>query len=98
MRNEDGILILRRTDMEDNTKNKKRSALLTSPNPIAMASAGLSATPTSVMPPAIHGGIMQEDAHGDVEFNVGLSEQEVVDMMENSPIENSRFEKAQFEK
>ena len=41
--------------MEDNTKNKKKCPLLVSPNPIAMASAGLSATPTSVMPPAIHG-------------------------------------------
>ena len=40
--------------MEDNTKNKKKSDLLTSPNPIAMASAGLSGAGT-LMPDAIHG-------------------------------------------
>ena len=50
LHHEDGVLT-----MEDNTKNKKKCPLLVSPNPIAMASAGLSATPTSVMPPAIHG-------------------------------------------
>ena len=42
----------------DNTKNKKKSKLLISPNPIAMASAGLSGSGT-LMPDAIHGvGIM----------------------------------------
>lgn len=40
--------------MEDNTKNKKKSGLLVSPNPIAMASAGLSGAGT-LMPDAIHG-------------------------------------------
>lgn len=49
MRDANGVLI-----MEDNTKNKKKSALLTSPNPIAMASAGLSGAGT-LMPDAIHG-------------------------------------------
>ena len=40
--------------MEDNTKNKKKSQLLVSPNPIAMASAGMSGAGT-LMPDAIHG-------------------------------------------
>lgn len=40
--------------MEDNTKNKKKCGLLVSPNPIAMASAGLSGAGT-LMPDAIHG-------------------------------------------
>lgn len=40
--------------MEDNTKDKKKSQLLVSPNPIAMASAGLSGAGT-LMPDAIHG-------------------------------------------
>lgn len=46
----------------DNTKGKKRNQLLTSPNPIAMASAGLEATPSSPMPPAIHGGLAEESS------------------------------------
>ena len=42
----------------DNTKNRKKCGLLVSPNPIAMASAGLSGAGT-LMPDAIHGdGIM----------------------------------------
>lgn len=40
--------------MEDNTKNKKKCGLLVSPNPMAMASAGLSGAGT-LMPDAIHG-------------------------------------------
>ena len=49
MRHEVGVLT-----MEDNTKNKKKNQLLVSPNPIAMASAGLSGAGT-LMPDAIHG-------------------------------------------
>lgn len=64
----------------DNTKGKKRNQLLTSPNPIAMASAGLEATPSSPMPPAIHGGIAMENSDATI-FKSNISQSEIEELL-----------------
>ena len=78
-------------------KKQRSKQVLICPNPLATSTGGMDAG-GDLMPPAIHGGVFQEADQKDVEFNDGLTEDEVKDMMENSPIENARFEKGQFEK
>ena len=78
-------------------KKKKDDKILICPNPIATSTGGMSADSGNLMPPAIHGGIMQEESQTS-QFNCGLSEDEVKDMLDNSPIQNVRFSKGQFTK
>ena len=76
-------------------KDKKREDnILICPNPIAIA-------PTSQCQ---QGGLMPGEIHGVVEsddktvFNANITQEEVTDILENSPIDNQRFEKDQFTK
>ena len=83
--------------MEDNTKNKKKCELLVSPNPIAMASAGLSADAGNLMPPAIHGGLAMETTDA-VAFKTNIPQDVIQDLLNVTDIENSRFDVGQFKK
>ena len=51
----------------------------------------------NLMPPAIHGGVIGEGSL-EYEFNKELSDKEIEDMLDSSPIENERFEIDQFKK
>ena len=58
----------------ENDKKKKDQGILICPNPVAMANGGLSATPTSPMPPAIHGGIAEESIKKESTIDYPVSE------------------------
>lgn len=66
-------------------------------NPLVIATSGMSADSGNLMPSAIHGSMVGEDSSG-VQFMDGLSEEEVGDMLDTSPNENTRFEADQFRK
>lgn len=73
-------------------REHKNGSLLICPNPVAIASSSQS-NQCGLMPGEIHG-VVESDEQ--ITFNANITQEEVTDILENSPIDNPRFEKDQF--
>lgn len=80
--------------MKTETNKRKPNNLLICPNPVAIAPSGTDSG-SGLMPSGIHG-VMESDER--IMFNDNITEEEVTDILENSSIDNPRFEKGQFTK
>ena len=70
----------------------KRKNLVQSVNPLLLNGAQQDAI-GDLMPSGIHG-VVESDEQ--ITFNANITKEEVTDILENSPIDNPRFEKDQF--
>ena len=73
-------------------REHKNGSLLICPNPVAIAPSSQS-NQCGLMPGEIHG-VVESDEQ--ITFNANITQEEVTDILENSPIDNPRFEKDQF--
>ena len=73
-------------------REHKNGSLLICPNPVAIAPSSQS-NQCGLMPGEIHG-VVESDEQ--ITFNANITKEEVTDILENSPIDNPRFEKDQF--
>ena len=73
-------------------REHKNGSLLICPNPVAISPSSQS-NQCGLMPGEIHG-VVESDEQ--ITFNANITKEEVTDILENSPIDNPRFEKDQF--